>query len=56
VDRYYGGGASERMSWRAWHAARQLLAEEAIGSAMRASGAHEDSEFTRSAEVLRRQK
>lgn len=42
------------MTWREWHAARQLLAEEAIGKYLRASGAQEEAEYQKTAALLRR--
>lgn len=44
------------MTWREWMAARQLLAEETAGNAIRAVERHEDAEFHQSVEALRRVK
>ena len=44
------------MTWREWLAARQLLAEETIGVAVRQVADAEDAAFERAAQNLRRVK
>jgi hypothetical protein len=44
------------MTWRKWHAARTLLAEEAVGVHIRQAQAEEDAAFERTREAVRRQK
>ena len=56
VDRYYGEGASRRMTWRRWHAARQLLAEETVGVSARERQHEEDAAFARASRNLQRMK
>ena len=43
MDRYYGQGASARMSYREWMTARRLLTEEFLGVHLR-QRAHEERE------------
>ena len=45
MDRYYGQGASVRMTYREWMAARQLLMEEHLGVYLRQRAHQEDAEF-----------
>jgi hypothetical protein len=42
------------MSWRRWLAARQLLAEEFVGTHVRAARDAEDAQFRRSLEAVKR--
>lgn len=44
------------MTWRQWHAARQLLAEETVGVALRQQAHAEDAAFARATKNLQRQK
>jgi hypothetical protein len=43
------------MTWREWHTARQLLAEERLGTLVREAKAVEDAQFAQSSKHLRRQ-
>jgi hypothetical protein len=44
------------MTWRQWHAARQLLAEETVGVAARQRMHEEDAAFARASKNLQRMK
>lgn len=41
------------MTWREWHAARQMLTEEFVGTLHRQAKAEEDAAFKRSSNALR---
>ena len=44
------------MTWRQWHAARQLLAEETVGVAARQRQHEEDAKFARATKNLQKMK